>query len=263
MMYQMIHLLDAQGYKLCIRFSFGRIEKETEEINSLLSLNISGLIIMPCHDSYYNMTILKLIMEHFPVVLVDKQMQGLPVSCVCTDGSGAIQELVHHLKKRGASEPALITIDPSSASSLGDRTAGYYKGLRENDMQSAGELILPRRRDEMISNEPGHEYAEQIGAFLDSFEKLPDAIICTEYAIGRALYMAASQRGLTLGIDFKACCIDENPEGTTGAYLTHMHQDEMKIAESVVDVIVGIIRNRAGDQKQIRIPAYFVQGHTT
>lgn len=262
MMYRIIELLDKAGYKACIRFSFGSIEKETEEINSLLGLNISGLIIMPCHDSYYNLTILRLILEHFPVVLVDKQMHGLPVSCVCTDGSGAIFELTRRLKQLGAQSAALITIDPSSASSLGDRAEGFHKGLKENGLTFAGELVLPKWTGNLISQDPGCEYVARIDAFLDGMATLPDAFVCTEYAIGRALYVAASQRGLSLGVDFKACCIDENPEGTTGAYLTHMHQDERRIAESAVDVLFGLLDNPMEGQKLIRVPAYFVEGKT-
>ncbi len=262
MMYHLIQLLDKKGYKVCIRFSFGSIEKETEEINALLRLNVAGLIIMPCHDSYYSMTILKLILEHFPVVLVDKRMNGLPVSCVCTDGSGAIQALIRRIRESGASNAALITIDPSSASSLGDRAEGFYKGLNENGLQSAGELILPRRTSNMISNEPEYEYVSRIGDFLDQMQTLPDAVVCTEYAIGRALYVAAMQRGLALGKDFKACCIDENPETTAGAFITHMHQDEFGIAEAAADVILGLLKDRQAPQKQIRVAALFVEGHT-
>ena len=66
MMYYIDRRLEAAGYKLCIRFTFGSIEKETEEINDLLDMNVAGMIIMPCHDSHYNMTILKLILENFP-----------------------------------------------------------------------------------------------------------------------------------------------------------------------------------------------------
>ena len=262
MMYHIIQLLDKAGYKACIRFSFGSIEKETEEINALLRLNIAGLIIMPCHDSYYNMTILKLILDHFPVVLVDKQMHGLPVSCVCTDGSGAVRALMARVRAAGAENAALITIDPSSASSLGDRTEGFYKGLEENGLQNAGELILPRRTGNMISNEPEYEYVSRIGDFLDGMEALPQAVVCTEYAIGRALYIAAARRELVLGRDFRACCIDENPETTTGPFLTHMHQDEFGIADGVVEVILGLLKDSGAPQRLIRVPAIYVEGHT-
>ena len=172
MMYYIGRRLDAAGYKLCIRFTFGSIEKETEEINDLLKMNVAGLIIMPCHDSHYNMTILRLILENFPIVLVDKRMHGLPISSVCTDGREAMRLLVHHLKERGCENAAVLTIDPASTSSLGDRAEGFYKGLEETRMACAGEWILPRRTGNMISSDPEPQYVSEIGKYLDSLEHL-------------------------------------------------------------------------------------------
>lgn len=263
MMYYIDQMMDAQGYKLCIRFTYGSIEKETEEINALLSMDIDGLIIMPCHDSHYNMTILKLILENFPVVLVDKRMHGLPVSSVCTDGREAMRLLVHHLKERGCQNAALLTIDPASTSSLGDRTEGFYKGLDEMKMECAGECILPRRTTDMICSDPEQTYVEKIGEYLDAMTCLPDSFVCTEYAISRAFYAAARQRNLKVGEDFKACCIDESRLSTKGVYFTNMRQDERRIAEETVRVMLDMLHNTKHGVSDIRVPAIFQQGVTT
>lgn len=263
MMYRIDQMLDARGYKLCTRFTYGSVEKETEEINMLLSMNIDGLIIMPCHDSHYNMTILKLILEGFPVVLVDKRMHGLPVSSVCTDGREAMRLLVHHLKERGCANAALLTIDPASTSSLGDRTEGFYKGLDEKNMACAGECILPRRTNDMISSDPEPMYVEKIGEYLDSLTDLPDSFVCTEYAIGRALYAAALKRGLKVGEDFKGCCIDESALATRGIFYTNMRQDENRIAEETVRIILDLLQHPGRSVSDVRVPALFRQGITT
>lgn len=263
MLYSIDRLLDAEGYKLCIRFTLGSIEKETEEINDLLKMNIAGLIIMPCHDSHYNMTILKLILEKFPVVLVDKRMHGLPIHSVCTDGREAMRLLVHHLKERGCKGAAIITIDPASTSSLGDRAEGFYKGLEETGMHCDGECILPRRVSNMLSSEAEPQYVNGIGNYLDSIDKLPDAFICTEYAIARALYVAAKKRGLMPGESFKACCIDENELATCGSFFTHMRQDEASIAARTVEILMGLLRGESGGRRDVRVPAIFHMGETT
>lgn len=263
MMYHIDRLLDARGYKLCTRFTYGSIDKETEEINTLLSMNIDGLIIMPCHDSHYNMTILKLILEGFPVVLVDKRMHGLPVSSVCTDGREAMRLLVHHLKERGCENAALMTIDPASTSSLGDRTEGFYKGLDEAGMKCAGECILPRRTGDMIGSEPEQTYVEKIGEYLDSLTAMPRSFVCTEYAIARSFYVAAKQREMKVGEDFKVCCIDECAMATEGIFYTNMRQDEKQIAEETVRVMMDLQHKPDIPVSDIRVPAIFCQGVTT
>lgn len=263
MMYYIGRRLDAAGYKLCTRFTFGSIEKETEEIHNLLEMNVAGMIIMPCHDSHYNITILKLILENFPIVLVDKRMHGLPISSVCTDGKEAMRQLVHHLKQRGCENAALLSVDPASTTSLGDRAEGFYKGLEETQMRCAGERIMRRRTGDMISSEPEPQYVTEIGEYLDSMERLPDALVCSEYAIGRALYSAAHARGLEPGVDFKACCMDEDENAMRGAYFTHMRQDEAGLAEETVHILLELLNGAAGRQTEVRVPAIFRMGRTT
>lgn len=76
MMYAMDAMAAEAGYKLCVRFSYGEREKETEEIEFLKELGVSGIIVMPCHGIYYNTAILKLVVEEFPMILIDKKNGG-------------------------------------------------------------------------------------------------------------------------------------------------------------------------------------------
>ena len=269
MMYRISRQLDERGYKLCIRFTYGSAEKEAEEISSLLALGISGLIIMPCHDSYYSLSIMKLILESFPVVLVDKRMDGLPVNTVCTDGREAIRLLIHHLKERGCENVAALTIEPSSATSLGDRMDGFRRGVEETGMTCAGEFILPRRTapiqpfdsDPVRSAEP--EYQTAIGEVLDKLDSLPESFVCTEFAIARSLYAAARARGLEVGRDFRACCIDEDCLAMGGFRFTHMRQDEIAIADQAVEVLLGLLDGSCTGRNDFRVPALFRMGSTT
>lgn len=263
MVYHLMRIFDKEGYKTCIRFSFGSIEKETEEIDSLVAMGIDGLIIMPCHDSQFNMSILKLLVSDFPIVLIDKRMSGLPIHSVCTDGKGAIRSLIHHLRERGCSNTVLLTINPAATSSLGDRAEGYYTGLEETGLVSLGELILPRRRSNMISSEPEVPYINKICEYIGSLNRLPDSFVCTEYAIARALYHASKQLGYKPGIDFKACCIDETELSTCGIYFTCMRQDEKMLAYHTSKALLTLLRGKHVLSRDIRVPAVFQQGRTT
>lgn len=54
---------------------------------------------MPCHGKYYNTGILKRVIEHFPMVLIDKQVEGIQVSSVRTDNYAAMKALVDYLER--------------------------------------------------------------------------------------------------------------------------------------------------------------------
>ncbi len=263
MLYQMDQLLCARGYTLLTRFSYGDIEKETQEINTLLSMGIRALIIMPCHNSYYNVSILKLILKKFPVILVDKRMYGLPIPCVCTDGTDAVFRLMEHLGQRGSKSAALVTIDPSSTTSLGDRVNGFYKGLQKAEMLCAGECILPKRQENLLSTEQDEDYIARIYRFLDSFDALPDAFVLTEYALARLFYIVCAGRGLTIGKQVKACCIDEDDLASSGFLFTHMRQDEDAIAARVVDIFARLTAGEAVSPEPVQVSAIFRQGRST
>ncbi len=263
MLYELDVLLGEAGYTMLTRFSYGSAEREAREIDALMSMGIVALITMPCHDSYYSLTILKLILENFPVVLVDKRMHGLPVSTVCTDGADAVFRLVVHMQERGCQSAAILTIDPSSTTSLSDRVNGFYRAMRETGMLCAAEWVLPRRTRNMPSATQDEEYLARIRRFLKEQDPMPDGVIATEYALGRLLHIAAEQEGLTIGKDFKACCIDEDELAARGYVFTHMKQDEKAIARAVVDLLLPMIAGQRAPAAAVSIPAFFRQGITT
>ena len=52
------------------------------------------MLIMPAHGRHYSREILRLVLADFPVVLVDKKMEGIAVASVRTNGEEAMQQLV-------------------------------------------------------------------------------------------------------------------------------------------------------------------------
>lgn len=261
MLYELTARLDEAGYQLIVRFSFSDIEKETALIGELLDMGAAGLLIMPCHDSYYSRTILRLILEDFPVVLIDKRMEGLPVSTVCTDGFEATRGLVRHLKECGCQTVAALTVNPSSSSSLGDRMSGFRRGVEESGLTCCGECVVPWRTGRMLSTVSEESYIETIRQFLT--EHRVDGIVCTEYALARALYTVAGQLGIALGRELRACCIDEDALATTGYFFTHMKQDEWAIGRKAAELILQLLGGKKLPQQNIRVPAVFHQGQTT
>jgi len=264
MTYRITQILNEAGYQLIVRFSFGHPNREAEEIEALLALGISGLIIMPCHDSYYSMAIVKLMLEHFPVVLVDKQMHGLPISSVCTDGCKAISNLVTHLHEAGCKRISLVTIDPHGTASLMDRIKGYKDGLLSIDQAPHQQILLPRRTADLNDTRNNDECTRIIGEQWDAMDIKPDGLICTEFPLARSLYEALQARGITFGEKtIRACCIDEDYEAVGGFTFTHMRQDEISIADRAVEILVRSLRGEQGEPEQIKVPAIFKLGKTT
>ncbi len=260
MLYQLDYEAEKAGYKLCIRFSYGNREKETDEIEHLMALNVEGIIIMPCHGSHYNNAILKLIVDDFPVILIDKRMTGISVSTVSTDGKNAVRLLVKHLYERGCRNIGLITLDTSDTTSLIDRREGYYCGLEEYNLPLAEECVLKYGDTNFVDKKTEQIDADNIRQYFEKTRGRLDGVICTEYGMMSSVVKAAKALGIRIGSDLKICCIDEDYQAADGYYFTHMKQDEREIAKLALKLLI-----QGGNQPAIDyvVPAIFRQGRTT
>lgn len=255
MLYAMDLNAEKAGYRLCVRFSYGNREKETEEINFLKDLGAEGLIVMPCHGKYYNTEIVKLVIEQFPVVLIDKQLEGIPVSSVRTDNYAAMKKLVDYLASIGKNKIGFITTIENGTSSIKDRRNGFWDAIDAAGMERMPECFLETADEiKVFSDEMDRSLVDVIGAYLQNNREL-DSLVCAEYGIAKYLGLIkeeVDQRGI------KVCCIDENYLSPGKEFFTHIKQDEQKIAEEAIRLLLLQISGNADyTQTDYLIPGIF------
>lgn len=263
LMFHITRRLDDEGYKACFRFSFGSVERENEEVDDLIRRGIDGLMILPCHNSLYSSNILRLILDGFPVVLIDKQMRGIPVTCISSDGEGAVVQLVRHLRDRGVQTTALCSVTPTSASSVASRVEGYRRGVVETGITSLGDCIISREFAVDGVHGPIQQDVESLRTCLQKLPEKPDGFVCTEYYMARILAEALKTMKWTIGKDVKVVCVDEDHAAALGPYFTHMRQDEIAMGDVAVDVLHTLLNGATSVQREISIPAVFHMGSTT
>ncbi len=262
MMFYIDQIAQKAGYKLCIRFSYGDREKEVEEIKFLCSLGVSGIIIMPCHGNHYNKSILKLVLENFPIVLIDKKMTGIPVPSVRSASVSGVKTLVEHLYERGCRRIGLITLDVNGTTSLVERRKGFYSGINQLELEVLEECVLPHDTD-FLDSAPAVEHIEGIRSYLDRMKGELDGIVCTEFGIISALVQGAKEANVKIGEDFKVCCIDEDYLAPRGYTFTHMKQDEKEIAKESIRIITSLISGERIESEDFEIQTKFLKGETT
>ena len=263
MLYAIDRLLTERGYRLCVRYSYGDRERETSEIEFLLSLGVAGLIIMPCHGNHYSTTILRLIIDDFPVVLIDKRLEGIPVPSVRTDNAGATACLTEHLYERGCRRIGMFSIDPSGASSLAERVEGCRRKLEEFGLPESPSCFVYSARA-MTDNRPETPVISRLRTFLREEGAGLDGLICTEFGILPSLVAAAELEGVKLGPDgLRACCVDEDYLAPGGFTFTHVKQDEHTIAAKTVEMLEERLNNGTPMLEDCLVPGLFMQGRTT
>lgn len=240
-----------KGYKILIRFSYGSRQRENEEILYLKQQKVRGFVCMPCHGTYYNTEILRLVLEKVPVVLFDKQMKGIPVVSVRTDNHGAIALLVSWLVSRGRKKIGYVTVDDAYTSSVKARNRGFRESIQRNGLEKMPECMLrTKSKFGIYSDSLDPDIGQQIMEYLDKYPEM-DGVVFEEYGFMRQIPLSRSQ--LLKRID--ACCIDEDYLSPGGCYVTHVRQDEKKLAEKTIEALVAQIDSESTpDLTDYRVP---------
>lgn len=263
MLYRIDQLLNARGYKLCVRYSYTDRERETDELEFLLSLGAAGLIIMPCHGSHYNTSILRLIIDEFPVVLIDKKLEGIPVPSVRTDNEGAVECLVEHLYEQGCRRIALVSEDESGATSLVERVQGYYAAMERLHLEEVPPCYVGTHQD-VLDNGVNPSIEQIMYDYLQEQKGKVDGLICLEYGLLHELIQAAKRAGISLGRDgILTCCVDEDYLAPEGFTFTHVKQDEVALANKTVEMMLERLDSHVPEVEDVLIPALFRRGKTS
>lgn len=255
LLYEMERISRQEGYRLFPCFSYGDRKLETEAIRDLIDIGVDGLLIMPAHGTHYSREILRLVLEDFPVVLIDKKMEGIAVASIRTDGEKAMRELVHYLAERGRTQMALVSVEEVGTSTLIERRAGFYQGVEEEGLIPCPECCLPYLNYEDPFQVYGEVYREQIRQYLKARQGSLNGIVCAEYGVAMEVTAALKELGCEDAIE--VCCIDENYVGPGQYRLTHVKQDEKKMGGCAMELLLKKIRGEELEKENYLIPGIF------
>lgn len=223
----------------------------------------SGLIVLPSSSEFIPPAVLELLPSGFPVVMLDRRYEGIPVSDISTDNIAAGSAATEHLFGLGHRAVALVTSD-SRVTSNDDRRRGWVGAHARNDkMLDDGlafhgiESTLPGSTDR-----PEDDVARLV-AFIQAH---PEAtgFVAGEYNIALLLRDALEQLGKRIPEDVSVVCFD-HPDATFDRRLfrfTHIAQDQPGVGRRAVEQLLRQVRGEAGSRK-ILVPAQLVPGAST
>ncbi|WP_163195158.1 GntR family transcriptional regulator [Clostridium thermarum] len=133
--FRLLYYLDKyiydRGYKMLMHNCRESSEEESSAIQSFMDSNVEGLIIFPTLDEHYNESILRLSIEKFPLVLIDRYLKKINTNIVTTDNVQASYDAVNYLIQQGHKKIAYISPEITN-STTEDRAIGFEKAFLEN-----------------------------------------------------------------------------------------------------------------------------------
>ncbi len=265
MFYEIDRQVSQAGFQLCLCVSYGDQKKERAALHQLLGMDVQGIIIMPAHSRYYNTDLLRLVLDHFPVVIIDRPLNGIPAPCVYTDNLRASSTLTELLVQKGHQSIGFFTAAPYEAISLEERHMGYVQAMKSHGLMELEPLILPMASRLGMFGEGARDDIIQQEAIYQWLQMNPGvtAIIGTEYGIAEWTRIVAGQLGKKIPQDLAVSCFDEK-YGFLGNYVyTHMRQNGPAIAAKAIELMLDMLSGKDVRRQTHLIPADCLLGETT
>jgi len=245
-----------------LKCTYGSKKSETEAIDELLNLGVSGIIIMCVHDETYNEEVLKLTVENFPVVLIDRNLKGIPIPYVGTDNYKAAKELTGWLFDHGYANIGFVTHASVQTPTILERKNGFVDSHLEHNVVTNETTWLTNLRS-MLPVDSDKETASELSdlkLIIDYIKNNPglNAFFAVEYTIGILVYKAL--KILEIDKDKKVVFFDGIDEiYDPQPVFTRVKQDEFRIGTNSVDLIVEKINGKPGADTRL-IPYEIIEG---
>lgn len=232
---------------LVIRRTRGHQEHEERAIASLVDSGlVDGLIIFPVHGEYYNATLVRIILDAYPLVLVDRHLSGIPASAVATDNVAASAALTGHLLDLGHTDIAFVSPPPENTSSIEARLEGFRTAFAVRGLAHQPRHLLTDLRCTLPGAFTAAEVdkdVERIAAFV-AREPSVSAFVASEYNLARVLRRAT---------DKPVACFDSPADPVDGPVFPHIRQDQRAMGTRSVDLLLAQLAGEAVP-KQTTVP---------
>lgn len=256
--------LRARGYYLLLCRTNGQREEEERAIEASREIGVDGLIVFPVHGEYYSERLLRLVLDRFPLVLVDRYLKGIPACSVFTDNRRAAEDLTNYLIQRGHARIAFVSPPAQGTSTIEERIQGVTAALAARGLPFGPDDCLT----DLYSTLPGAFTAENVAKdaetirhFLHAHPQVTALVAC-EYNIALVLQHTLLGMGRRVPEDYAIVCFDSVEYPIGAPQFTHVRQDEESMGRKAVELLMAQI---AGQEVPLQtvIEHQLVEGEST
>ncbi|UKS28313.1 GntR family transcriptional regulator [Paenibacillus sp. HWE-109] len=234
------HVLNKSGCELVIYLTENSSLREKEAIGQLIRIGVEGLLIFPIDAEQYNEDIIKLKMDNYPFVLIDRYLPGIETSFVNSNGGLGAELAVNYLWELGHRNIAICSDSPSMTVTVQDRINGYIKALKLKGALLNPALILV---DFTIDESGGVPESHTLYPLMKN--KTATAYITLNSRLGVHVSKLADQLGLHVPSDISIITFD-NPFMEIGneGVLSYISQSEEEIGAEGAKILLQLLTNK-------------------
>jgi GntR family transcriptional regulator of arabinose operon len=256
------------GYRLIICKTHDSKDVETKTLQEMIRLGVKGIIVYPVAGEHFNEEILKLTLNRFPLVVVDRYLKGVETNCVCSDNAEGASQAVTHLIELGHDKIGFVSSAHPTRTSMEDRWSGYEKALLKQGLPVEQRLLCTQLDMVLVNTilREGRSDEESKQTVIAYLKANPDisGLFAANTAIGLTIFEAAKELGRAVPEDLSVVFFDDYEASAYSAIPpTYVSQQEYELGMEAGKLLVSIINNPQQERRKLVMPVkLIVRGST-
>jgi GntR family transcriptional regulator, arabinose operon transcriptional repressor len=249
---------------MLFRRTRGSLEEEANAIDAFIAAGVDGVIVFPVHGEFYNERLLRMALDHFPLVLVDRYLKGISACSISVNNRQAAQDLTEYLIGLGHTRIAFVSPPAQGTTTIEERMQGVTNGLVAHGLPFGPEDCLTNLYSTLpdaFVPENIQKDEETIKQFLESHPQLTAFVVC-EYNLALVLEQVLIRLGHSIPKDFSIVCFDSVKDAIGGPHFTHISQNESYMGQKAVELLLAQIDGQEVPL-QTTVPYTLVEGNSS
>ncbi|MBQ2712865.1 MAG: GntR family transcriptional regulator [Clostridia bacterium] len=248
---------DKHDYAVIIACSHFDQRKESSIIQNFYQINVSGIILYPVEAQNHNPEIFKLLLNDFPLILVDKKLEGLNVVSVFSNHYENAKIITTHLTDKGHTHIGMVLNRDSLSYSVKQRQKGY---------RSVCEKLGIYNKQYVFPNfDRSEENAVAFNRFLDSNPQLT-ALLVVDYTTSLLVLKHLLSIGKRIPEDLALAVFDSPDSEFDSLYkcpITCISQNTNAIGKQSARLLIKKIENSSAEIQDAIIPSLLILKEST
>lgn len=223
------------NYETFITVSHEQAEREKQNIQSLLSMRVDGLIVSITEQTK-DFSVFKRVLDmNIPIVFIDRIPSIKNVPTVTVDDKGGAYMAVQHFVKKGFTKIGLF--GGYQYINIGrERLKGFNSAMKKYGLNIHKNWII----EGGFGEEDGYKGFKK----LLKNKKLPEAILAVAYPVALGIYEAAVEAGIKIPDDLMVTCFNNNVfKYKIPSVFNYVDQPTMQLGREAVQLLCNLIKN--------------------
>lgn len=244
---------EKSNYQLVLKFSEESQHKESALVDELINMPVDGLLIEPVQRNFYDENLIKKIYSDFPIVILDKELDGIDSMFVGSDHYTGAFESADLIIKKGHRNVVVIGYAHIKNTTLEERIEAFTAAFWETTTPLVSKHVARIIRSTYLSTDLAllKSDVSLIKSFIDAIQ--PTCVICLDTHVTGLVQEALSELHLSFPDDISLFGFDSNNSSYLSTNYTYLMQDENAIGVKSVELLKKAIRNEPIENRRLLI----------